>query len=151
MHIKHCLPRRKDGKFSPHWKKRKLITRCRVFLRITNWTRSIGKEHKDDWLLTKGHCRSVDRAEWKWQNGNSIAQQPVWIANYFSCVSCIGPAAHSAAKQSWSIHANFNNRFLPPRDCYPLPILSFEYIYHCLKANAFLHGTSPSNETSFFF
>ena len=43
------------------------------------------------WLaLTKGHCRPVDRAESKWQNGNSIAQQPVRIANYFSCVLCIG-------------------------------------------------------------
>lgn len=65
-----------------------------------------------------GHCRrvwalsAVGPSRIEMANGNSISGPACTrIANYFSMV--VG-AAHFAAKQSWSIHANSNNRpFLP--------------------------------------
>lgn len=65
-------------------------------------------DHKDDSLLAEGHCRPLDRAESKWQTVTRL------LGLHTDCeLFLLWWRAHSAAKQSWSIHANFNNRPTP--------------------------------------
>jgi len=114
-------------------------------------------DHKDDSLLAEGHCRPLDRAESKWQTVTRL------LGLHTDCeLFLLWWRAHSAAKQSWSIHANFNNRPTPSALSLSLsfPFLStlapavlyspslywirraVYRVLHCSGRNSFLYGTS---------
>lgn len=116
-------------------------------------------DHKDDSLLAEGHCRPLDRAESKWQTVTRL------LGLHTDCeLFLLWWRAHSAAKQSWSIHANFNNRPIPlpplhafsvsfpfpstlaPAALYSPSLYWFRRavyrVLHCSERNSFLYGTS---------